>query len=283
MSGRSFLLDVAGGRRRIRVFEAGDGPPLVFLHGAGGLVEESPFLAALGRRWHVFAPLLPGYGDSEGGDTLPDMLAITLHSFDVIEALGLARPHLVGHSMGGMIAAEMAAVAPHDVERLGLIAPAGLWLDDHPIPDLFATLPHELPELLFHDPALGERLMAPDGDLDNPKFLEAFMIRNARQLTMASKLLFPVPDRGLAERLYRIRARTVIVWGEDDRMIPPVYGEAFRRGVAGTELVTVPAAGHMVIVEKAESVVAALARLDCARASTRNCWRSAAAAALGAG
>ena len=153
-------------------------------------------------------------------------------------------------------------MAPHDVERLGLIAPAGLWLDDHPIPDLFATLPHELPELLFHDPALGERLMAPDGDLDNPKFLEAFMIRNARQLTMASKLLFPVPDRGLAERLYRIRARTVIVWGEDDRMIPPVYGEAFRRGVAGTELVTVPAAGHMVIVEKAESVVAALARLD---------------------
>jgi len=227
MSGRSFLLDVAGGRRRIRVFEAGDGPPLVFLHGAGGLVEESPFLAALARRWHVFAPLLPGYGDSEGGDTLPDMLAITLHSFDVIEALGLARPYLVGHSMGGMIAAEMAAVAPHDVERLGLIAPAGLWLDDHPIPDLFATLPHELPELLFHDPALGERLMAPDGDLDNPKFLEAFMIRNARQLTMASKLLFPVPDRGLAERLYRIRARTVIVWGEDDRMIPRYMAKHF--------------------------------------------------------
>ena len=262
MSGRSFLLDVAGRRRKIRIFEAGDGPPLVFLHGAGGLAEENPFLAALARRWHVFAPLLPGYGDSEGGDTLPDMLAITLHSFDVIEALGLTRPYLVGHSMGGMIAAEMAAVATNDVERLGLIAPAGLWLDDHPIPDLFATLPHELPELLFHDPVLAERLMAPDVDLDNPKLLETFMIRNAQQLTMASKLLFPVPDRGLAERLYRIRARTVIVWGEDDRMIPPAYSEAFHRGVAGSELVTVPAAGHMVIIEKTEAVVAALARLD---------------------
>src|SRR5215211_2184510 len=111
MTARSFLLDVAG-RRKIRVIEAGDGPPLVFLHGAGGLVEESPFLALLARRWHVFAPLLPGYADSEGGETLPDMLAITLHSFDVIEALGLSRPTLVGHSMGGMIAAEMAAVAP---------------------------------------------------------------------------------------------------------------------------------------------------------------------------
>jgi pimeloyl-ACP methyl ester carboxylesterase len=117
-------------------------------------------------------------------------------------------------------------------------------------------------ELLFHDPALGERLMAPGRDLDDPKFLEAFMIRNARQLTMASKLLFPVPDRGLAERLYRIRARTLIVWGEDDRMIPTAYGEAFLRAIAGAELVTVPAAGHMVIVEQAESVVAALAEQD---------------------
>jgi pimeloyl-ACP methyl ester carboxylesterase len=236
VTARSFRLDVAGGRSKIRVIEAGDGPPLVFLHGAGGLVEDSPFLAMLARRWHVFAPLLPG--------------------------LGLSRPMLVGHSMGGMIAAEMAAVAPHDVERLGLIAPAGLWLDDHPIPDLFAKLPHELPGLLFHDPALGERLMAPGGDLDDPKFLEAFLIRNARQLTMASKLLFPVPDRGLAERLYRIRARTVIVWGEDDRMIAPAYGEAFRRAIASADLVTIPEAGHMLIVEQAEAVAAALARLD---------------------
>ena len=71
-----------------------------------------------------------------------------------------------------------------------------------------------------------------------------------------------MPDRGLAERVYRIRARTVIVWGKHDRMIPPAYGEAFRRRVAGSELVMVPAAGHMVIIEKTEDVVAVLARLD---------------------
>ena len=258
----SYLLDVAGGRRKIRVFEAGDGRPLVFLHSAGGLAEDSPFLAALARRWHVFAPLLPGYGDSEGGEDLRDMLAVTLHGFDVIEALGLGRPVVVGHSMGGMIAAEMAAVAPHDVERLGLIAPAGLWLDAHPVADLFSKLPHELPALLFHDATLGERLMAVGGDFDDPKFLEAFLIRNSRQLTMASKLLFPVPDRGLAERLYRIRARTVIVWGEDDRMIPPAHGEAFRRGIAGAVLTRVPEAGHMVILEQPEAVIAALARFE---------------------
>ncbi len=74
--------------------------------------------------------------------------------------------------------------------------------------------------------------------------------------------MFPLPDRGLSERLYRVRAKTVIIWGEDDRLIPPAYGEAFCRGIADAELITVPAAGHMVIVEQPEAVVAALARLD---------------------
>ena len=262
MSMRSYLLDVAGGRRKIQVFEAGEGRPLVFLHSAGGITEDDPFLAALARRWHVAAPLLPGYGDSEGAEGLRDMLGVTLHTFDVIDALRLDRPILVGHSMGGMIAAEMAAVAPREVERLGLIAPAGLWLDDHPIPDFFSKLPHELPALLFHDPALGERMMTAGGDLDDPKFLEAFLIRNARQLAMAGKLLFPIPDRGLDERLYRIGAKTVLIWGESDRVIRPAYGDALCRGIAGAELIRVASAGHMVIVEQPAAVVDALSRLD---------------------
>jgi pimeloyl-ACP methyl ester carboxylesterase len=262
MSTRSYLVEVAEGRRRIRVFEAGEARPLVFLHSAGGITEDSPFLAALARRWHVFAPLLPGYGDSEGAEGLRDMLDVTLHTFDVVAALGLDRPILVGHSMGGMIAAEMAAVAPREVECLGLIAPAGLWLDAHPVPDLFSKLPHELPALLFHDPEFGEKIMTAGADFDDPKFLEAFIVRNTRQLAMAGKLLFPIPDRGLDERLYRIRAKTVLIWGENDRVIQPAYGDAFCRGIAGAELVRIPAAGHMVIVEQPEAVVAALARLQ---------------------
>jgi pimeloyl-ACP methyl ester carboxylesterase len=258
----SQLLEIAGGRRTIQVFEAGIGEPLVFLHGVGGLAADSPFLAALAQGWRVLAPLLPGYGLSSGAEALRDMLAVTLHSFDVLDALGLDRPVLVGHSMGGMIAAEMAALAPREVERLGLIAPMGLWLDADPVPDLFSTLPRELPGLLFHDPEFGERMMTAGRDLDDPKFLEAFVIGNARQLAMASKLLFPLPDRGLAERLYRIRAKTVIIWGEEDRLIPPAHGDAFCRGIKGAELITVPAAGHMVIVEHPEAVATALVRLD---------------------
>jgi pimeloyl-ACP methyl ester carboxylesterase len=163
--------------------------------------------------------------------------------------------------MGGMIAAEMAAIAPHDVTRLGLIAPAGLWLADHPIPDMFTLLPFEMPAYLFHDSEAGMKMMTAGLNFDDPEFLKAYLIRNARQLGMAGKILFPIPERGLSQRLYRIKARTVIVWGESDRLIPPVYGQAFAAAIAGAKLVSIPEAGHMVTAEKPAEVAAAVASL----------------------
>jgi pimeloyl-ACP methyl ester carboxylesterase len=95
-------------------------------------------------------------------------------------------------------------------------------------------------------------------DLSDPKFLQDYLIRNARQLGMAGKLLFPIPERGLAERLYRVKAKTVIVWGESDKMIPPIYGPAFQSAIAGSTLVNVPEAGHMVIAEQPAAVARAV-------------------------
>ena len=248
-------------RAQVRYLEAGTGEPLVFLHGAGGMTPDDPLLAALAESWHVYAPFLPGYGETEECGELRDMLDFTLHTADVVEALGLEAPALVGHSMGGMIAAEMAAIAPNEVQRLALIAPAGLWLGDHPIPDMFTLMPYEMPAYLFHDPEAGARLMTAGLDLADPEFLKAYLIRNARQLGMAGKILFPIPERGLAGRLYRIKARTVIVWGESDRLIPPVYGPAFAAGIAGATLVNIPQAGHMVTMEKPAEVAQAVASL----------------------
>ncbi len=246
----------------VRYLEGGSGEPLVFLHGAGGMTAEDPLLTALAQRWHVFAPFLPGYGETEECGGLRDMLDFTLHTADVVEALGLKDPILVGHSMGGMIAAEMAALAPNDVSRLALIAPAGLWLEDHPIPDLFSLLPFELPQYLFHDPEAGAALMTAGLKMDDPKFLQDYLVRNARQLGMAGKLLFPIPERGLLGRLYRVKAKTVIVWGESDRLVPPVYGPAFAKEIAGSKLVKVPEAGHMIVIEKPGAIVEAVASLN---------------------
>ncbi len=245
----------------VRYLEGGSGPDLVFLHGAGGVTADDPFLNALAEKHHVYAPLIPGYGDSEECPEIRDMLDFTLHSWDVVEALGLKDPILVGHSMGGMIAAEMAAIAPHDVSRLALIAPAGLWDDDHPIVDMFATLPFEMPQLLFHDAEAGAAILTAGRNVEDPGFLQAYLVANARQLGMAGRILFPIPERGLAQRLYRIKAQTVIVWGDSDRLIPPTYAHAFKKGIAGARLVSIPEAGHMVTMEKTAAVVEAVLSL----------------------
>ena len=245
----------------VRYVEGGSGAPLVFLHGAGGLTPDDPLLAALAQRCHVYAPYLPGYGETEDCPELRDMLDYTLLGWDLVQALGLKDPILVGHSMGGMIAAEMAAIAPNDVSRLALICPAGLWLEDHPIPDMFILMPYEMPAMLFHDPVAGAAMMTSGLDMNDPKFLQNYLVRNARQLGMAGKLLFPIPERGLAQRLYRIKARTVIVWGASDKLIPPIYGPAFQAGIAGSTLITVPEAGHMVILEKPAAIVEAVVGL----------------------
>jgi pimeloyl-ACP methyl ester carboxylesterase len=245
----------------VRYLEGGEGPDLVFLHGAGGVTAEDPLLAELATSHRVYAPLIPGYGDSEEAPEIRDMLDFTLHTWDVVAALGLKDPILVGHSMGGMIAAEMAAVQPNDVSRLALIAPAGLWDDDHPIADLFSTMPYEMPALLFHDAEAGAAMLTAGRNVTDPGFLQTYLVTNARQLGMAGRILFPIPERGLAGRLYRIKARTVIVWGDSDRLIPPVYAHAFKKGVARAELVSIPEAGHMITLEQPRAVAEAIGRL----------------------
>lgn len=245
----------------VRYLEGGSGRPLLFLHGAGGMMPHDPFVGALAQKYHVTAPYLPGYGDSEEAPELRDMLDITLHYLDFVEALGLEDPLVVGQSMGGMIAAEMAALAPNDFSRLALIAPAGLWLDDHPIPDIFSLVPYEYPPLLFHDVEKGAALMTAGANFTDPEWLKNFLVANARQLGMAGKILFPIPERGLAQRLYRIKARTLLIWGDSDKLIPPVYARAFKKAIKGAELVSIPEAGHMAIFEQTAKVVAALERL----------------------
>ena len=256
MKSRFLTLKPSGAR--IQVVEAGKGKDLLYLHGAGGHMPDDPLIAALATKYRVVAPLLPGYGQSTGEDELRDMLDIALHGLDVLDALRLKKPIVVGHSMGGMIAAEMAAIARTEVARLCLLAPAGLWLDEHPITDIFSKLPYELPGLLFHDVDAGGRLLAPGGDMNDPEFLKQFLVMNARRLGMAGKILFPIPDRGLGQRLHRIRARTLIVWGAEDVLVPPVYGAAFKKAISKSKLVKIAKAGHAVGQEKPAAVLKAI-------------------------
>jgi pimeloyl-ACP methyl ester carboxylesterase len=214
----------------------------------------------LAERFHVFAPTWPGFGAEPGEELLEDMLDFTLHGWDVVEALALERPVLVGHSMGGMIAAEMAASNGPAVEKLALLAPMGVWLDAHPIPDLFAMTPFELPRALFADAQIGEKLLTAGLDLGDNEALKRFMVGNARRLGTAGKILFPVPNRRFSKRAYRVRAKTLICWGEQDRLIPPVYAEAWQRLIAGSEIARIAGAGHMLTLEQPRALAEAIAK-----------------------
>lgn len=242
----------------VQVLEGGKGEDIVVLHDAGGFNAEHPFLLALAEHYRVHAPLLPGYGDSAEAPNIRDMLDIALHTFDVVEALELRRPMLIGCSLGGMIAAEMAAIAPHDIDRLVLIDAAGLWLDAYPVPDLFALMPHEVPEVLFHDVDKGVKILTRGGDIEDPDFLIPYLINYARTFGMVGKFLFPIPERGLKDRLYRIKARTRLIWGASDKMFPLPYANGFKAGIRGADLVVIPEAGHLPHLEQPAATVRAI-------------------------
>jgi pimeloyl-ACP methyl ester carboxylesterase len=222
----------------------------VFLHGIAGLLEDTTFLDLIVGRHHVFAPELPGYGESRGEEQLEDMLDFALHGWDVLEALGLDHTALIGHSLGGMIAAEMACLSPRQIDRLVLVDPFGLWLDDSPIADIFAMMPFEFGEYLFHSPQRAAELLVGATDLADPEALRQFFIDNSRRLGTAGKILFPIPNRRLSKRLYRLSAKTLVVWAEQDRLIPPVYAERWRELVTHSRLATIPDAGHMLPYEQ---------------------------------
>jgi pimeloyl-ACP methyl ester carboxylesterase len=241
---------------RVRVLEAGpeDGQPVLFLHGVAGLLEEHTFLERLAEHHRVVAPELPGYGESSGEELLEDMLDFALHGWDVVEAVGLggSRPVLIGHSMGGMIAAEMACLAPRQLSRLVLVDALGLWLDDHPIPDLFSFLPFEFGDVLFHDPSSGAGLLTGGMDFSDEEALRDFFVANARRLGTAGKILFPVPNRRLSKRLYRATVETLVAWGADDRLVAPVYADRWAELLPCATVTTIADAGHMLPYEQPE-------------------------------
>lgn len=243
---------------RVRVREGGpdDGRPVLFLHGVAGPLDEHRFLDLLAERYRVYAPEHPGYGESTGEELLEDMLDFALHGWDVVEALGLgaSRPSLIGHSMGGMIAAEMACLAPGALDKLVLVDALGLWLDDHPVPDLFSFLPFEFGDMLFQDGERGAALLTGGLDFSDDAALREFFVGNARRLGTAGKILFPVPNRRVAKRLYRAVVDARVIWGEGDRLVPPAHAERWAELLPCASVTRIPEAGHMLPYEQPEGL-----------------------------
>ena len=235
----------------------GNGAPLLFLHGAGGLRGWEPFLVELAQHFTVYAPAHPGFETSTGIEHIDDIIDLVVYYNDLLDALHLESVHVVGHSLGGMIGAELAALSPHRVRRLVLANAVGLWRDDHPIADFFAMTPEQLALALWHDPnaAVARVMMAVPQD--EKAQLEAYLIR-MQHLATAGKFLWPIPDKGLKKRIHRIQAPTCIIWGASDGLTPVVYAQEFQQRIPGSQVTILSQCGHMPMYEDPVGFVSAV-------------------------
>jgi pimeloyl-ACP methyl ester carboxylesterase len=249
---------VWNGRVDIRVKVAGTGTPLVYLHPAAGL-RWDPFLDHLADRFTVYAPEFPGTsaGDPYAVHELEDLGDVVLAYEELIRRLGLTRAIVVGQSFGGMLAAELAATFPASIGRLVLLDPIGLWRPDAPTANWMATPPEDLPALLFHDPG-SDAAQAFLAMPDDPEIALAATAGLIWSFGCTGKFVWPIPDRGLSKRLHRIDAPTLVVWGQQDRLISASYAEDFAARVPDCRSVIIPDCGHVPQVEKLTETTAAV-------------------------
>ena len=216
-----------------RVWTKGQGPKLGFLAGLGGLPRWLPFLDKLAETRTVVVPSLPGYPGATGHTELDSHLDWVLAVRQLIDKAGLAGADLVGASVGGAFAAEMAAIFPGHVAKLVLIAPFGLFDDKEPATDPWAQR---------KDNVAG--LMCANGEKWNE---------------LAARAFWPLGNTRLEKRLGLIAAPTLILWGERDAVLPPSYAKKFAAGINGsTRVETVAGAGHLAYLDQPDAVARAV-------------------------
>jgi pimeloyl-ACP methyl ester carboxylesterase len=247
--------------RKVAVIEAGDGAPILYLHGFadvhGVASELQPFHQRLAKVGRVIAAAHPACA---GSDELTESCGIddvVFHYLELIDALGLDRFDLVGHCVGGWIAAELAVRHPERIGRLVLLGACGLFVPGASIGDVFMHAQPErgvdyrsLRELLFaanHAPAAQRFFPNGRGDIEEE-------VRRYQMLRFGAFVGFKPPyfyHRELRERLYRAAMPALVIWGEHDCMVPLAHGRAYAQGLGrARDLAIVPGAGHAALLEQ---------------------------------
>ncbi len=243
--------DIGGVRTVVKAI--GQGKPVLFLHGASTL-EGFDFAEGLADRFRVLAPSHPGFGHSGPAPHIAGMADMVLHYLNLLDALDLQeKPHLIGFSMGGWMASELAGLARERFDKVVLVAPAGLNDPDHPATNLGALAPEDLPSYLAHDVGVALRYF-PDGS--DPAFAEAFGADRAREGETLSRVLAPfgMGHPNLRRYLGRITNPALVVWGTEDRLLPASQAPLIVDALPDAELLLVEGAGHFVLQEKPETL-----------------------------
>jgi pimeloyl-ACP methyl ester carboxylesterase len=231
------------------VLTAGTGEPLVFFHGAG-TVTGFDALLPLAERYRLVVPYHPGFGPSADDTTVDEIHDYRRHYLDLLDELGIGEFALVGQSMGGWLAANIAIDHTERVRRLVLAAPLGLKVDDHPTTDIFSIPGEEVLGYLTADMSVF------DGHVPMPPTPE-FLADRYRETTSAARLLWARPyDLKLHRWLHRLTMPTLILWGDADRLIPHEQAPYWAELIPGADVKLLPGVGHLIFDESREAVEA---------------------------
>jgi pimeloyl-ACP methyl ester carboxylesterase len=246
------IVNVRG--RKIRLLRGGSGAPLLFLHDTF-CPRWLPINESLSAHFEVFVPLHPGCaGSEESFGQFDEMEDVVFHYLDLCETLRLDHPSLIGASFGGWIAAEWAVRYSGTLDKLILIDALGLRLSDAPAADILSLDPGASRQAIFASPSSS---LALEVIPDTPKPEELVNVLLARQAFARFAWQFPDNPR-LQRYLYRVQIPTLIVWGEGDGFVPVAHGKAYRDGIAKSELVLMPNAGHLPHVEASAACARAI-------------------------
>jgi pimeloyl-ACP methyl ester carboxylesterase len=241
----------------LELFDSGQasGRPILFLHGGGGFNERQPFVAPLSEKRRFVAPAHPGFGTSslpEWLDSTDDIAHLYLELMDVLK---LDRVDLVGCSIGGWIAAEMATKAPERFSRVVLVGPVGVKvgsIDKLDIPDIFAMPQDEVLKLTHHDP---ERMKPDIAKMSDAELAAMFRGRETLALLTWEPWMH---NPKLKRRLHRINAPTLFIRGESDGLVSQSYLDAYAGFLPNASTQTIKAAGHVPQLEQPAAFVAAV-------------------------
>jgi pimeloyl-ACP methyl ester carboxylesterase len=234
---------------RIDAVERGTGAPLLFLHPGIGLDPAAPVLDRLAARARLIAPTHPGFGASEQPPAFDSVNDLAYFYLDLLDALDLKDVTLVGVSLGGWIAAEMAVKSTARLSRLVLANSVGIKVggrETRDIVDIFATPEKEFNELAYANPALGAR--------DYKSLPDAAVRAAARNREATARYAWSpyMHNPKLKGRLHRIKIPTLFLWGDSDRILSEPYGRDYAGMIPGARFETVPKAGHFPHLDQPE-------------------------------
>lgn len=232
----------------VHTWVGGEGAPLLVLHGAGGNRGFTRAMHQLAAHYTLWAPTHPGFGrsgDAEWMEGIDDLARFHLWFMD---AARLGRPHVMGHSIGGWAAAEMAAMSPGAIDRLILVAPAGLKPEKGEILDIFFHTPAQVRELTVHDPKAIPEWDELFGRAPTPAELE--IAERNREMTARLTWKPYMHNPRLDRFLPRVANPTLILWGREDHIIPVECGEQYRRALPNARLTVLETCGHLPPIEQ---------------------------------